>query len=86
MVWHAPDGHVIITGLGLECLVPCTPSYNPILIHRYFRTEETGDSVLMIPVGNVTADTELTYEYGVRTEKNHSATTTSDQEKGELSS
>ena len=24
----------------------------------------------MIPVGNVTADTELTYEYGVRTEKN----------------
>lgn len=28
-----------------------------------------GDSVLIIPVGNVTADTELTYEYGVRTKK-----------------
>ena len=27
----------------------------------------------MIPVGNVTADTELTYEYGVRTEKNRPA-------------
>lgn len=33
---------------------------------RYFRTEESKESVLVIPVGNVTAQTELTYEYGVR--------------------
>ena len=26
--------------------------------------------MLLIPVGNVTADHELTYEYGVRTKKN----------------
>ena len=31
--------------------------------------------MLLIPVGNVTADTELTYEYGVRTEKNRPAQT-----------
>ena len=33
---------------------------------RYFRTEESKESVLAIPVGSVTAKTELTYEYGVR--------------------
>jgi len=26
--------------------------------------------MLLIPVGNVTADTEITYEYGTRTKKN----------------
>ena len=41
--------------------------------------------MLIIPVGNVTADTELTYEYGVRTEKNLSTSPTSDQDKGNLS-
>lgn len=51
---------------------------------RYFRTEETGDSVLIIPVGNVTADTELTYEYGVRTDKNRPASPATDQGKGEM--
>lgn len=39
-------------------------------VRRYFRSEDTGESLLTIPVGNVTADTELTYEYGVRTSKN----------------
>lgn len=39
----------------------------------YFRTEDTKESVLLIPVGNVTADAELTYEYGVR---NHSKKST----------
>ena len=38
----------------------------PCLCCRYFRTEESKESVLVIPVGNVTAQTELTYEYGVR--------------------
>jgi hypothetical protein len=39
-----------------------------IILHRdlYFRTEESKESVLVIPVGSVTAQTELTYEYGVR--------------------
>ena len=55
-------------------------------ILRYFRTEETGDSVLIIPVGNVTADTELTYEYGVRTDKKSPATPATDQDKGEIHS
>ena len=36
------------------------------VVHRYFRTEESKESVLVIPVGSVTAQTELTYEYGVR--------------------
>lgn len=40
----------------------------------YFRTEETAESMLLIPVGNVTADTELTYEYGTRTKKNQPKT------------
>lgn len=40
----------------------------------YFRTEESKDSVLTIPVGNVTADTELSYEYGVRNAKKEQAT------------
>ena len=41
------------------------------MVHHssYFRTEESKDSVLTIPVGNVTADTELSYEYGVRNKK-----------------
>ena len=33
---------------------------------RYFRSEESKESVLVIPVGSVTAKTELTYEYGAR--------------------
>ena len=33
---------------------------------RYFRSEDSKESVRVIPVGNVTAETELTYEYGVR--------------------
>ncbi len=36
----------------------------------YFRSEDSQESMLLIPVGNVTADTELTYEYGSRTKKN----------------
>ena len=42
-----------------------------LMVHHssYFRTEESKDSVLTIPVGNVTADTELSYEYGVRNKK-----------------
>ena len=38
-------------------------------MYRYFRTEESKESLLTIPVGNVTATTELTYEYGVRSKK-----------------
>lgn len=35
---------------------------------RYFRHEEESKySVIVQQVGNVTADTELTFEYGVRT-------------------
>jgi hypothetical protein len=39
-----------------------------IILHRdlYFRSEESKESVLVIPVGSVTAKTELTYEYGAR--------------------
>ena len=44
----------------------------------YFRTEESKESVLMIPVGSVTAQTELTYEYGVR----NKARTRKEEEKG----
>ena len=39
---------------------------------RYFRTEESKESVLVIPVGSVTAKTEITYEYGVRRGQKHS--------------
>ena len=35
---------------------------------RYFRSsDDTRESVLVKQVGNVTADTELTYEYGIKT-------------------
>lgn len=39
-----------------------------IILHQqlYFRSEDSHESVLTIPVGNVTASTELSYEYGVR--------------------
>ena len=50
-------------------------SYSPRHSLSYFRTEETGESMLLIPVGNVTADTELSYEYGARTTKNQPKTT-----------
>ena len=36
------------------------------LLLRYFLSEDSKESVCVVPVGNVTADTELTYEYGVR--------------------
>ena len=47
---------------------------------RYFRTEESKESVLVIPVGSVTAKTELTYEYGARTKGKKPAVKT--EEKG----
>lgn len=47
---------------------------------RYFRSEESQESLLTIPVGNVTADTELTYEYGVRSRKKRK----SEKSKGNL--
>ncbi len=34
--------------------------------------------MLMIPVGNVTADSELTYEYGARTKKNMKSSASGD--------
>ena len=34
--------------------------------YRYFRTEDTRESVICDIIGNVTAETELTYEFGVR--------------------
>lgn len=43
---------------------------------RYFRTEESQESVLVIPVGNVTAETELTYEYGARARSRSKKTVT----------
>lgn len=43
---------------------------------RYFRREESQESVLVIPVGNVTADTELTYEYGARSRSKKSPAST----------
>ena len=51
------------------------------LCSSYFRSEETKESVLVIPVGNVTADAELTYEYGVRSNPKK-AKTPSAQAKG----
>ena len=33
---------------------------------RYFRNEESAENVIVKKVGNVTADSEFTYEYGVR--------------------
>lgn len=43
---------------------------------RYFRSEERQESVLVIPVGNVTAETELTYEYGARSRSKKSPAST----------
>ncbi|XP_003382887.1 PREDICTED: circularly permutated Ras protein 1-like [Amphimedon queenslandica] len=39
-----------------------------IIVHNgmYFRTEDSKENVIVKQVGNVTADTEITYEYGVR--------------------
>ena len=47
----------------LQLIHKSSPLFLPL---SYFRTEESKESLLAIPVGNVTAQTELTYEYGVR--------------------
>lgn len=51
---------------------------------RYFRSEDSKESVRDIPVGNVTAETELTYEYGVRKQSKKSAASAG-KEKGATS-
>ena len=38
---------------------------------RYFRNEESAENVIVKKVGNVTADSEFTYEYGVRRKAAH---------------
>ena len=40
-------------------------------LYRYFRSEDSRESVIVHKIGNATADTELTFEYGVRTDKQH---------------
>ena len=52
-------------------LTKVTPYFSPV---RYFRTEESKESVREIPVGSVMATTELTYEYGVRKKPKKSST------------
>ena len=49
----------------------CLVYINTVFISQcsYFRTEDSNDNVLNIPVGNATLDTEFLYEYGVRTAK-----------------
>jgi len=43
-----------------------------ILHNRYFRHDDYQNaSCVTIQVGNVTADTELTYEYGIRTKSKY---------------
>ena len=49
--------HMYSSTAATQCF---PPSY------RYFRTEDTRESVICDIVGNVTAETELTYEFGVR--------------------
>lgn len=49
--------HMYQSAAATQCF---PPSY------RYFRTEDTRESVICDIVGNVTAETELTYEFGVR--------------------
>jgi len=40
-----------------------------LYVFRYFRSEDSKESVRVSKVGNATAKTELTYEYGVRKKK-----------------
>lgn len=47
------------SGRNLDCTVKCS----------YFRTEEVKGTVMCVPVGNVTADTEFSFEYGVKKTK-----------------
>ena len=35
-------------------------------VDRFFRADDVHTSFLSVPVGNVTPDTELSFEYGVR--------------------
>ncbi len=51
------------------------------MIYRYFRSEDSQASYLVIPVGNVTAETELTYEYGVRNKSNNPTPPSSEGQK-----
>ena len=41
-----------------------------MVIHRYIREDADRSSCIKRAVGNVTADTEITFEYGIRT-RNH---------------
>ncbi len=40
-----------------------------VCVFRYFRSEDSRESVRVSKVGNATAKTELTYEYGVHKKK-----------------
>jgi hypothetical protein len=44
-------------------------------IFRYIRGEQEKTSRVVREVGNVTADTEITFEYGVRRDEKKQATT-----------
>ena len=51
----------------MECKLSNTLSVmHYVCIGRYFRTEDSKENVIVKQVGNVTADSEITYEYGVR--------------------
>ena len=43
------------------------------ILFSYIRTDASQESTLSIPVGNVTENTELTYEFGVRKDFNFSS-------------
>ena len=46
--------------------MPFSLSDHVLFAVRYFRNEESSENVIVKKVGNVTADSEFTYEYGVR--------------------
>ena len=51
----------------MECKLSNTLSViHYVCIGRYFRTEDSKENVIVKQVGNVTADSELTFDYGVR--------------------
>lgn len=52
--------HIFVSSVTHVCVFTCS---------RYFFYEETEDSKVVKNIGNVTADSEVTFEYGVRTKQ-----------------
>ena len=64
---HVCVNRYMRAGVSMYGVSVCLSLALCICVCRFFRTGDSEDSALNVPVGNVKANTELTYEFGVKT-------------------